>query len=98
MNKSAYFKAAHGLARAAKSAIGDYRIAFAMAIKALHKTGGNFANALYELLGIGAVGQRGDKKLFTALNKKSAELFIESNNIKSGKIWQDGQFYFYVYA
>ncbi|HHY0345195.1 TPA: hypothetical protein ACVU1H_000173 [Vibrio cholerae] len=97
MNKSAMFKAAHGLAKSAKVVVGDYKIALSLALKALYKTGGSFAKSLAMVCGVAMVAPKGDKKLFTAWNRESAELFIESNNIKAGKIWQDGQFYFYVY-
>lgn len=98
MNKSKLFKAAHGLAKAAKLVVGNYQIALSLALKALYKTGGNFGKSLSMVCGVGLVGPKGDKKLFTATNKKSAELFIQSNSLNAGKIWEDGQFYFYVYA
>jgi hypothetical protein len=97
MTKSELFKKAHGLARASKAVVGDYRIAFGLAIKALIKHAGNFGKAMVETCGVAMIGPKGDKKLFTAWNKESAEKFIESNNIKAGKIWQDRQYYFYVY-
>ena len=96
MNKSNLFKMAHGLAKAAKSVVGDYRIALSIALKSLHKTG-SFAKSLMDVTGVGLIGPKGDKKLFVAKNEKSAELFIESNGIKAGKIWNDGLFYFYAY-
>ena len=97
MNKSELFKKAHGLAKAAKSVVGDYQIALSLALKSLYSNGGNFAKSLMDVCGVGLIGPKGGKKLFTAFNQKSAELFIAANNLNAGKIWNDGQFYFYVY-
>lgn len=95
MTKSQLFKAAHGLAKAAKAVVGDYRIALSLALKSLNKTG-SFAKSLFDVCGVNLVGKKGDKKLFVAHNEKSAELFIASNGLKASKIWKDTFFYFYA--
>jgi len=100
------FKAAHAIARNTLKSVGDYKIAFSLALKLVYKA----VKSGYKLEAIisgtikswaGAMVTSGslEKSQYVSSSIEKAQRFIKENKVNAGKIWESkGQFYFYVYA
>ena len=100
------FKAAHIIAKNTINAVGDYRVAFSLALKLVYKA----LKVGYEIKAVitgtikswsGAIISSSTSKRseFVAKSRANAERYIKENKANAGKIWeQNGEFRFYVYA